>query len=85
MGGLVKTILIFLIVYYSIRFFLRLLAPLLIKHFVTKASRYRSSQERRKQEGEVSIEKNKRKQKSSTSKVGEYVEFEEIDDANKTP
>lgn len=85
MGGLVKTILIFLIVYYSIRFFLRLLAPLLIKRFVTKASRYSSSQKRRKQEGEVSIEKNKRKQKSSTSKIGEYVEFEEIDDANKTP
>lgn len=85
MGGLVKTILIFLIVYYSIRFFLRLLAPLLIKRFVTKASRYGSSQERRKKEGEVSIEKNKRNQKSSTSKVGEYVDFEEIDDANKTP
>lgn len=80
MGTLLKTILIFLVVYYSIKFMLRLFAPLLLKHFITRVSRKSRSQESNKREGEVTIEKNKAKQKSTNSDVGDYVDFEEIDD-----
>ena len=80
MGTLLKTILIFLVVYYSIKFMLRLFAPLLLKHFITRASRKSRSHESNKPEGEVTIEKNKAKQKSTNSDVGDYVDFEEIDD-----
>ncbi|MGC6470073.1 MAG: DUF4834 domain-containing protein [Flavobacteriales bacterium] len=78
--GLLKGIFIFLIAYYSIRLILRLLAPFLIKSFISKAYRNQKPFENRKQEGEVTIEKNKTTQNSSKSNVGEYVDFEEIDD-----
>lgn len=82
--GLIKSILIFLIVYYSFRFIFRLLAPFFIRAFINKAQRTMNPQEPRKQEGEVSIKKNKsNSQRSSSKNVGEYVDFEEIDEKNK--
>ena len=79
--GLIKGILIFLIVYYTLRFIFKLIAPLLIKNFISKVQRKSRPNEPRKQEGEISIKKNnKSSDKKSSSNVGEYIDFEEIDD-----
>ena len=68
-----------LIIFYSIRFISRLLLPLLFKTMVKKASRNMRHNEPKRRDGEVSIDKTS-KQKQSNSSVGEYVDFEEIDD-----
>lgn len=84
MAGLVKSILIFLVVYYSIRFLLRFLFPFFLRSFIRKTQRNMNPQNPRKQEGEVTIEKDSAsRKKSTTSNVGEYVDFEEIDDNQK--
>tara|TARA_Y100001978_G_scaffold175831_1_gene168319 strand:- start:175 stop:438 length:264 start_codon:yes stop_codon:yes gene_type:complete len=86
--GILKTILIILIVYYSVRFISRLLVPIVLRMFMNRAQRNfqqqfgRFQQQQKPQkEGEVSIDsKQKNKLNSSGSSVGEYVDFEEVED-----
>tara|TARA_B100001741_G_scaffold311944_1_gene314153 strand:+ start:1821 stop:1973 length:153 start_codon:yes stop_codon:yes gene_type:complete len=47
---------------------------------VKKASRNMRSNEPKRREGEVSINKSSKQKKQSNTSVGEYVDFEEIDD-----
>tara|TARA_Y100000766_G_C18915820_1_gene611298 strand:- start:1324 stop:1476 length:153 start_codon:yes stop_codon:yes gene_type:complete len=47
---------------------------------VKKASRNMRPNEPKSKEGEVSIDKASRKEKQSNSSIGEYVDFEELDD-----
>ncbi|MGB1307112.1 MAG: hypothetical protein ACPIA4_03705 [Flavobacteriales bacterium] len=47
---------------------------------VKKASRNMRPNEPKRREGEVSIDKASKQKKQSNSSVGEYVDFEEIDD-----
>ena len=76
---MLKALLLILIIFYSVRFISRLLLPLLLRTMVKKASRNMRPNEPKRKEGEVSIDKTS-KQKQSNSSVGEYVDFEEIDD-----
>lgn len=83
--GLLKTILYIIIFYYAFKFLSRLFAPYLVK----KASdtirkkaeeQYNSSQPKSNvKEGETVIDKKPRTQQQSNNSVGEYVDFEEID------
>ena len=83
-----RTILIILIVYYSVRFISRLLVPIVLRMFMKRAQRnfqqqfgQFQQQQKPQKEGEVSIDsKQKNKPKSSGSSVGEYVDFEEVED-----
>ena len=89
--GLLRTILIILLVWYGLKILSRLFAPLLIKFVAKKAeerfgqqfggfqnqSQQRNEQKRR--EGETVIDKMPERQKSSNHKVGEYIDYEEID------
>ncbi|WP_426430470.1 DUF4834 family protein [Winogradskyella sp. HB-48] len=89
--GLLRTILIILLVWYGLKILSRLFAPLLIKFVAKKAeerfgqqfggfqnqSQQRNEQKRR--EGETVIDKMPERQKSSNDKVGEYIDYEEID------
>tara|TARA_Y100001933_G_C18796587_1_gene478961 strand:- start:44 stop:307 length:264 start_codon:yes stop_codon:yes gene_type:complete len=83
-----RTILIILIVYYSVRFISRLLVPIVLRMFMKRAKRnfqqhFGSFQQQQKpqKEGEVSIDsKPKNKTNSSVTSVGEYVDFEEVED-----
>ena len=77
---MLKALLLILIIFYSIRFISRLLLPLLFRTMVKKASRNMRPNERKSREGEVSIDKASKQKKQSNSSVGEYVDFEEIDD-----
>ena len=85
---ILRTILIILIVYYSVRFISRLIVPVVLSMFMKRAQRNFQDkfgkfqqQQKPKKEGEVSIDsKPKNKSNSSESLVGEYIDFEEVED-----
>ncbi len=77
---MLKAFLLILIIFYSVRFISRLLMPLLFKMMVKKARRNMRPNEPKRREGEVSIDKTSKQKKQSNSSVGEYVDFEEIED-----
>lgn len=86
--GLLRTILIIVLVYYGIKLLLRIFAPFLVKYAVKKAEKRfggqfgqfqdEKEQGKAKTEGEVTIVKMP-ETKSSSKKVGDYVDYEEID------
>lgn len=85
--GLLKTLLVILLVYIGFKSLARLFAPLLLR-FVAKKAQQRfggnfQSQNYTSQNytktGETTIDKVPNQQKQSTNKVGEYIDFEEID------
>jgi hypothetical protein len=54
---------------------------MLLKTVIKKAQKNRSQQEPQRQEGEVTIEKTKKNNSNQKgSKLGEYVDFEELED-----
>ena len=83
---ILRTILIILIVYYSVRFISRLIVPVVLSMFMKRAQRnfqisLETTATKTQKEGEVSIDsKPKNKSNSSESLVGEYVDFEEVED-----
>ncbi|CAM1357882.1 conserved hypothetical protein [Tenacibaculum sediminilitoris] len=80
-----KTILIILLIYYAVKFLVRLLGPYLIKKAVDKVQKkagqqYRNQQESNVEVGKTVIDKKPNNTKESNNSVGEYVDYEEIDD-----
>ena len=88
--GVVKTILILLLIYYGFKFLTRLLAPIILKKMVNKmGSNFQSSftnfskqAHNQKKEGDITIEKSTKKDKNTRSKkdLGDYIDYEEIDE-----
>ena len=83
--GFLRTILILILVYYALKWLGRLLFPILfqkaVKNFEKKAGEHQSYQgDLKVKEGEKVIDKTPRQNRSSNSRVGEYVDFEEVDD-----
>ncbi|MFD1613641.1 DUF4834 family protein [Gelatiniphilus marinus] len=86
--GLLRTILIIVLVYYGLKVLARIFAPFLIKYAAKKAEKRfggqfgqfngHQNQEKPKREGEVTIDKMPNT-KTSNKKVGDYVDFEEIE------
>lgn len=75
---LIKTIFWIIAIYYIVRFLARLFLPVLAKKMVEKASeqfqqQYKNAQE----EQESSIKKSNQPQQ--TQKVGEYIDYEEVE------
>ena len=77
---MLKALLLILIIFYSIRFITRLLLPFLFRTMLKRASKNMRSNESKKREGEVSIKNSSKQKKQSNSSVGEYVDYEEIDE-----
>lgn len=84
--GLLKTILFILLFFYAFKFLSRIFAPYLVK----KASdtlrkkaeeHYKNSQPKSNvKKGETVIDRKPKPQQQNNNTVGEYVDFEEIDD-----
>ena len=70
----------FLILFY---FGFRLISRLIYMYLVTRVSKknanYRKADDLNKKEGDVSIDKMPKKNKSKSNKLGDYVDYEEID------
>jgi len=86
--GLLRTLFIFVIVYYFFRFAARVFGPLLIKKAVHKMQQkakkqYNTSHQQTEtsatKEGETIIDKKPNSSNQGNNSVGEYVDFEEID------
>ena len=82
--ALLKFILVGAGIYYLIKFLFRALFPVIVKKTFDKMQQQQKQQQQQyqeKPEGEVTVEKNtKNKDKFDTKGVGDYVDFEEVDD-----
>ena len=82
-----KTILIILLVYYALKFLLKLAAPYLMRYITKKAGRkfeeaFGASpfqNPKKSEEGNVSIDKTPATKRTSKDTVGEYVDFEDVE------
>lgn len=79
-----RTILIIILVYYVLKFLVKLFAPYLLKKAVDKVQKkatqqYNNQQESTVDEGKTVVDKKPQTTKQSNNTVGEYVDFEEID------
>tara|TARA_B100001093_G_scaffold519927_1_gene611432 strand:+ start:16767 stop:17036 length:270 start_codon:yes stop_codon:yes gene_type:complete len=87
--GVVRTILIILLIYYGFKFLTRLIAPIILKKMVNKMggnfqssfTNFSKQAHSQKKEGDITIEKSKKKDKKTKSKkdVGDYIDYEEVD------
>lgn len=89
--GLLRTILIILLFYFGFKILARLFAPLLVRFVAKKAEQkfgeqfggfQNPTQQRaaqKQKEGETVIDKMPNQNKKSNDKVGEYVDYEEVD------
>ena len=81
-----KVLAIIFLMYFFFKYTIRLLAPFLIKRFANKMQdkfrqefnqKYKNNDSK---EGEITIENKKKSSNSKTDKVGDYVDFEEVDE-----
>ena len=80
-----KTLAIIFLVYYFFKYTLRLLALFILQSFAKKMQQkfndqYNQQSMSKQNEGEITIEGNKNNSKSKNHSVGDYVDFEEVDD-----
>jgi len=83
-----RTILIILLVYYGLKFLFKLFAPYIMRYFVKKAGEKfgqtfganpTRTYENTQSEGSVSFDKRPSSRAENKSKLGDYVDFEEIE------
>lgn len=81
--GLIKTLAIFFIIYYSLKIIARYILPLFVKRTMNKMEdRFKAQQEAQEPQGKVgetTIDKAPRKPTKSSSNDGDYIDFEEVD------
>ncbi|SDX51268.1 protein of unknown function [Lutibacter oricola] len=85
--GLLRTIAILVIIYYAFKFFSRYIAPIFLKKVISKAEKKFREQQNMHNEnettgnvGETVIAKKAPSTKESNKSVGDYVDYEEIND-----
>lgn len=89
-----KTVLIVLLVYFGLKFLLKLATPYLMRYISKKAGQQfeqffgpasqaggngTNINAQREKEGSVTVDKNPIRKSRSNKKVGEYVDYEEVD------
>ena len=82
-----KTVLIVLLVYFGLKFLFRHAKPYIIRYISKKAGQQfeqffgnnPNTNTPREKEGNITIDKNPPRNSRSTKKVGEYVEYEEVE------
>ncbi|NDI99159.1 DUF4834 domain-containing protein [Flavobacterium sp. LaA7.5] len=79
--GILRTIFILILVYYAVKFLLRLFAPVLMQQLVKKAEQnfYNQQQFNQQYNNQQQASSNQDKKPKENKKVGEYIDYEEID------
>lgn len=80
--GILRTLAIIILTYYAIKFLLRLLAPYIMQKVVKKAEQsFHQQQQQFNQRQDTAQQSStlEKEKKKKTEKVGEYIDFEEID------
>ena len=83
--GLIRFLFWFLLISYILKLLGRYVFPYFLKRYIKKKQsefnqQFSQSQSNEEKEGEVSIKTKPKKSKSDTSKMGEYIDFEEVDE-----
>ncbi len=88
--SLLRTLLILVLLYYAFKAITRYLLPFLAKRWVNKAQEnfreqqgYVDPEEAKKREGEIKVEtkqNNNTRSKSNKDDLGDYIEYEEIEE-----
>ena len=84
--GILKTILIIMLVYYGLKLIGRYIIPIffkkMVKNFEKKVKEQQGFQQPvdKVKEGETTIDKKPLQTKESNKNVGEYVDYEDVDD-----
>lgn len=83
-SGFIKTLFYFIAFYYVFKFLVKLFLPIVVKKVVDKAGQnfqqqYQQTTSNYSQKNEVIFDNSKATMPRETKKVGEYVDFEEID------
>ena len=82
--GVLKTILIILLVYFGLKILFRWFGPILLRYFMKKMGKKFEQQFNQRppsqtEKGKVTIDKKNSSRSASDKKVGEYIDYEEID------
>ncbi len=84
--GFLRTILIIILIYYGLKFVGKLLFPIFFQKMVKNVEKkvreqqgYQDSQNNVK-EGETTIDRKPTQNKESNNNVGEYIDYEEVDE-----
>lgn len=83
--SILKTVLIILLIYFGFKIMIRFFGPLILKYFLRKIGNKfqqqfnQQSQPDSNKEGDVNIDKKSPSNMKSNKKVGEYIDYEEID------
>ena len=83
--GLIRFLFWFLLISYILKLLGRYIFPYLLKSYVKKKQsefnqQFSQSPSNEEKEGEVTIKTKPKKSKSDTSKIGEYIDFEDVDE-----
>ena len=85
--GLLKTIAIFIIVYYAFKFFSRYIAPIFLKKVIKNVEKKMKDQQQNQYNdtsegkiGETVIDKKPSQQKEGNKDVGDYVDYEDVNE-----
>ena len=83
--GLIRFLFWFFLISYFLRLLGRYVFPYLLKRFLKKkqtefTQQFSQRKSTVEKEGKVSIKTKPKKSKSNTSKLGEYIDFEEVDE-----
>ncbi len=82
LANFLKTVGLIVVIYFVLKFLGRLLFPVVVKKAVNNMQARQSQyqrQQQNKQEGEVTVEKNRSRQSRMNNTEGEYVDFEEVE------
>lgn len=84
--GFLRTILVILLVWYGVKILLKIFAPYLVRYMSKKMQerfggqfQQQQQQQNGPKEGETVIDKIPQQRQTSDKKVGEYIDYEEID------
>ena len=83
-----KVLAIILLTYFLIKYLFRIFAPILIKRFANKMQdrfqqfnqQYENQSKSSQDEGKVTIENTNNSKNEKSANIGEYIDFEEIDE-----
>ena len=78
-SNLIEDIFVILIIYYVIKFLARLFLPVLAKKVVEKAGEQFRQQQEQQQQTNSTPPKTKRDISHETKKVGDYIDYEEVE------
>jgi len=79
LSNLIQDIFVIVIIYYVIKFLAKLFLPVLAKKVVEKAGELFRQQQEQQQQPSATSPKGKRDIPHETKKVGDYIDYEEIE------